>query len=1034
MIVPKHLKLKNTIKHPTTLIIGGASRLGIEMADSLIKQGGYVILVDSVTSENIEKISKFQSSGLLSFLDFTTIPYLDEDLRRLDYVFYFGHESVDFRSQVSTQEFLTFSNYLDATLALASKFEAKFLLTTSIKAQQLLYTDNLFFNKNIGIQFTQVYTDMEVQRYAEGLVMEYHEKADLDSRVIRLGEIIGEGMDFSVKSAFNELITQAAQGSNLLLKNDGLEQEWYIHIIDATYGLIKALFSKDTKGKYYSLSYDNTYTHLSIAYKIQEVDDEVKEIRFLEDDSISSSIKIQKPAPNLSVIGWMPRIAFDKAVKQALAAAKIYLAEYKVNQYEDKIDTESIENKGVGGKLKKFLNFSDESEEDLDPVERMIRQREKQEMIKAQKLQDASNAINSRRRNRNKGIMGRLNDLVWVIFVKLSNVFTSLKRRSPAELAIISFFSIAFIIFYILVLSPSLVVGWNTANLLPASEKTYTELSNRNYSASYNSAVKSKKAVSEIQSTLPSLKGIITLAGTETEYNNLVQLLAIYEKYFDGVQNILFAYSSFDKYLATIENNIQNRVGTDTFLSTTSAGINASSVLSEIKDKVPFLVKGRNDALSAIESIQESGNLNIPSFARQYISRTNQQILNSQNFVKQSEMLQYFPEFMAINDTKTYLVYILDSSRPAPIGGEISGVATVTIQNGSILQVQLQSASSISSLELSAEQKAAINETRYRYLENFDATSLSSVSDLSNLLSLSSDIWQTRSGLEIEGIILLDIISIGAINNHINQQPENLSSSIFELVSNNIGASASLRTRTNKITEISSYVFSEILNIFKAKNTNIEKVISDGLINGDIRIILNKDSSMYSYLSNNKMNDTEIRTKDLFIVPSLLVADEKLTNNIQETDIVLTIESTVSSEDNLSNRLIAHIPVLGTGREFSICIPLNTELSSIKVNGISAERTTVNRSRNSTCIVANLVNEDRVEFTWNQKLIGVQDRSEYNLDIAVANVNGANTRLDYSIAGQGVQISNSSLPMTGSNIIFSENINTYLEIGLEITR
>ncbi len=54
MVVPQKYRLKNTIKYPTTIIVGGLNKLGLEIAESLMEQGGYVILIDSVTPENVK--------------------------------------------------------------------------------------------------------------------------------------------------------------------------------------------------------------------------------------------------------------------------------------------------------------------------------------------------------------------------------------------------------------------------------------------------------------------------------------------------------------------------------------------------------------------------------------------------------------------------------------------------------------------------------------------------------------------------------------------------------------------------------------------------------------------------------------------------------------------------------------------------------------------------------------------------------------------------------------------------------------------
>ena len=173
MKIPEQYRIKNTIKYPTSILVGGMSRLGFEIADSLIEQGGYVIIVDTFTPENIDRLKAFPKETLISFVDYTSLPHLEAEVRRLDYVFYFAHDSQDFTHKISTQEFLNYSNYLDTTLELTSKFQAKFLLTTAIRAHQILMSADQI-DPNFGTMVSArhlVYTDMEFQRYAESLAI-----------------------------------------------------------------------------------------------------------------------------------------------------------------------------------------------------------------------------------------------------------------------------------------------------------------------------------------------------------------------------------------------------------------------------------------------------------------------------------------------------------------------------------------------------------------------------------------------------------------------------------------------------------------------------------------------------------------------------------------------------------------------------------------------------------------------------------------------------------------------------------------------
>jgi nucleoside-diphosphate-sugar epimerase len=149
-MINNQFRLQNSIKYPTSIIVNGATPLGLTVAASLLEQGGYVVIVDNYDETNIAKLkARFGEEKLLALIDYSSITHLPDELRRLDYVFYLQHEASNFEETISTHKFLKYSNYLDAMLSLTSRFEAKFLLTTSIKAHQLLL-DSMQMDLNFG--------------------------------------------------------------------------------------------------------------------------------------------------------------------------------------------------------------------------------------------------------------------------------------------------------------------------------------------------------------------------------------------------------------------------------------------------------------------------------------------------------------------------------------------------------------------------------------------------------------------------------------------------------------------------------------------------------------------------------------------------------------------------------------------------------------------------------------------------------------------------------------------------------------------
>ena len=269
--------LRETIKYPTSLIIRGAEPLGLELARALLDQGGFVIVADSEDRENTKAISELKKYKLFRFIDLSRTHELQEALRRLDYVFYFSHAVESLGIEISSHDFLEFSKFLDSVLFLAEKFEAKFLTTTSIRAHQFqLANKSLDNNFDLEVETHSIYIASEIQRYAESLTQEYIKKKSLNARVVRLGEVMGEGIEFSPGTTMGRLIQESITQDKLTIYGDGLEAQYYVHLQDAVYGLIKSQFSKNTRGEIFSLSYEYEISTLSVAYKLNDYSAEAK--------------------------------------------------------------------------------------------------------------------------------------------------------------------------------------------------------------------------------------------------------------------------------------------------------------------------------------------------------------------------------------------------------------------------------------------------------------------------------------------------------------------------------------------------------------------------------------------------------------------------------------------------------------------------------------------------------------------------------------------------------------------------------------
>ncbi len=1016
MAIPEQYRLKNTIKYPTSIIVGGLTRLGFELADSLIEQGGYVIIVDSYTPENIEKLKVFPKETLVSFLDYTSIPHLEEEIRRLDYVFYFAHDSVEYTNVISTQDFLNFSNYLDTTLTLASKFQAKFLLTTAIRAHQLSMPDggiDLNYGINAATNHT-VYTDMEIQRYAESLVMEYSQKINLDIRIVRLGELIGDGIDFSKKTNFIDLILSAVKGGQIKLRKDGLEQEWYVHVLDCAYGIIKAQFSQGTSGKIFSISYDHPFTHLSIAYKIQEVEDDPKEIQFLNERDNLPSIKLYKPAPNLTKIGWTPRVSFERAIAQSLASAKIYLLE----QGSAKGGFGSSDDKNVVGKLKNFLTIAKTNElpSESGPISRLVEERKKIENVKKDRIGIANQNIRKKAK-KPRTMKEKVQSWFWNNFIGFVNIFTLFKNKSPLEVGILLIFLGVFILIFFTFISPTILILKNGFVVYSEYRDITYSANNGDWDELRSSSENVEGALKQTSNLLDNYDFVASVVALDDDLSKLVELINSYALYMEGINDIGYALEPMVDYTSAFVNNTQIRAGADTYLSTKDAGINFQDNLLELESRAPFMQVGL-DKVNNAQSQLNTADLNfLPSYAVERVLKTNADLKRINSDVNSVSYTTYLPEILGVGSTKTYLIVVLDNTRQMPVGGEASAYALLTVQNGSLSEVKVQSIDEItfdfSSIDDSQVEKInnrkfnLINKTALRFND------LGNVRDFEDYSFLASNVFSDTTNVNIDGVIAINLKGmekwLEAVDSVSSKELivdgiKIQASSFLSDIARTQAVNGSLQGKHRVLAQVLAYVLNVSLDDPEVNLVVFQKMFNDQTIESNI-VIDTPDLKYSELIEKNNANGIDLTRSDSFY--SVGINTEDLREVSVESYPPATLSTRIDVDDNLNLKYTLGIVFsnIGSTQEVSVCLPLYVEDSTIVVENIPRDRFVINADGSEKCVVAKILTEDDINVSWSVNgRFSVSTGNSYPLDLALSTVKGSQTRVDYEIRYSNLKV------------------------------
>jgi nucleoside-diphosphate-sugar epimerase len=1004
-MIPEQYRLKNTIKYPTSLIVGGLSKLGLEIADSLIEQGGYVILVDTYTDDNVSKLEALPKDALISFLDYTTIPNLDEEIRRLDYVFYFAHDQGDGITNLSTQEFLNFSNYLDSTLSLASRFDAKFLLTTSIKAhQKVVQNEDLQMNYAADSSSKhKIYTNLELQRYAESLTIEYFEKINLDSRIVRVAELIGDGIDFNKDSAFVALVLAAAMNQTLKLQKDGLETEYLAHVLDAAYGIIKAQFSQNTKGKIFSLSYDHPFTHLSIAYKIQEVDEGSQHIQFVEGKDNLPSIKLYKPAPNLAQIGWTTRVPFEKAVKQSIAAAKIFLLESQTN-------TKKVGNKTFVDKLRSFVDLADSSStqntDNLGPVSRLIAERRKQEELKKQRVEYAVSTYKEKRKRRPRTFGERFQNTLWNQTLSLGKSFSFFRNRTPTELGFMLFSFLLLVVFYFNIFSPAVVLMREVLIVIPEYESLQNNIIEGDIKEIQSNATTISNSIDNMNIVIGKFEWAASIFNLSRNYNELTKSLQVLKIYSDGVKDVGYAMEPFYSYVSEFKNNTQVRAGTDSYLTVSNTGQDYSPYLTELHTREPYISLGVDKIIKGTEEMNKIDLSLLPGFLQTRFVNFRNTFASNKDWAEKVKGSANISDILGLTENRSYLILLHDNTRLKPVGGEIASFALITLTKGGISDIIVQSPIDVSFdfSTVSPKTLEQINLRKFTYKNNqtLNINDFGSIRDYETFSREIKTVFGKQYNRTIDGVVSLNYSALENLIRTVSKdQKFDVNSVNFNegsFLTNLINAQDSTESLASKY-RISSRILSSLLN---TAATNVNQDLPEYITAFDKEIsnnnlLISAETLGYSeFIDIRDLDSSLINETNSYFTVGLSIDDQKVVNTNRYPDITTDSKIKINKDLSESIELNLSFPEARTTQEVSVCMPAKVPNSTISYSSIPVERVAINVSGSEKCVVFKVLSESQLKLSWSISDPTTTSGGLLSTALGIGKVRGTSTTAYYS--------------------------------------
>ena len=309
------------------LITGAAGFIGSHLCDRFIKEGFYVIGIDSFLTGSPDNIAHLIGNERFKFIkyDVTNFIYIPDEI---DIILHFACPAspVDYLNHpIHTMKVDSLGTINTLGLAKAKKARCIFASTSEIYGDPQVHPQPETYWGNVNsIGPRSVYD--EAKRFSEALTMAYYRKHHLDTRIVRIFNTYGPRMRMNDGRVVPNFINQALKNEPITVYGNGTQTRSFCYIDDLVEGIFKIATIDKLNGEVINLGNPEEYKIIDFAQIIKELTNSKSPIVFKplpQDDPKQRKPDITKVKTTLK---WQPKVNLNEGLKKI------------INWFKEKID------------------------------------------------------------------------------------------------------------------------------------------------------------------------------------------------------------------------------------------------------------------------------------------------------------------------------------------------------------------------------------------------------------------------------------------------------------------------------------------------------------------------------------------------------------------------------------------------------------------------------------------------------------------------------------------------------------------------
>jgi len=303
----------------TVLITGAAGFIGSHLCDRFVKEGFFVIGMDSFLTGTPDNIAHLFGNHNFKFLkyDVTQYIYVKENI---DIILHFACPAspVDYlRHPIHTMKVDSLGTLHTLGLAKAKGARYVFASTSEIYGDPEVHPQPETYWGNVNPVGPRSVYD-EAKRFSEALTMAYMREHGLDVRIVRIFNTYGPRMRMNDGRVVPNFITQALKGEPITVYGDGTQTRSFCYIDDLVDGIYRVATRPDLKGEIFNLGNPEEYKIIDFARIIKELLKSPSEIIFKplpQDDPKRRRPDITKAK---KILDWKPKTSLKEGLGKTI--------------------------------------------------------------------------------------------------------------------------------------------------------------------------------------------------------------------------------------------------------------------------------------------------------------------------------------------------------------------------------------------------------------------------------------------------------------------------------------------------------------------------------------------------------------------------------------------------------------------------------------------------------------------------------------------------------------------------------------------